>query len=267
MTDTLVKYRSVSQLKQYEQCPFAYKLARIDRKWKRPAAWTAQGSAVHAAIEAWERSGRTMSLEAMQAVFRESYKEHINEACAITPNFEWWFASGPYKGRQDIARRMDIGLEQCARYIEWATDHTEERIWVTPGGKPAIELPFDIELGGVQVRGYIDAVVVVEGRRGPELVVRDHKTGNQPGDDFQLGVYKVALKVQYGVDAPKGDYWMGKSGKATYPYNLDHWTVETVTEKFQELEAKVTAGEFPPRPDSDTCRFCDVSYDCPFAIG
>ncbi|BBC53864.1 putative RecB-like exonuclease [Mycobacterium phage PP] len=260
-------HRSVSQLNQYERCPYAYKLSRIDKVWQRPAAWTAQGSAVHEAIEAWELSGREMSLEGMQAEFLKSYQKHVNAACAETPNFEWWFASGPYRGRQDIARRLEIGLEQCGRYIDWARNHTEEKILVLADGTPAIELPFDIELGGVKVRGYIDAVIWVQ--TGPEqweLRVRDHKTGRQPDDDFQLGVYKVAMKVQYGVDTPSGDYWMGKSGKATYPYKLDRWTVESVTAKFQELDANVNAGKFEARPDSTTCRFCDVAYDCPFVV-
>ncbi|AJD82490.1 Cas4 exonuclease [Mycobacterium phage Sheen] len=265
MTETAEKpkYRSVSQLNQYERCPYAYKLARIDREWKRPAAWTAQGSAVHEAIEAWEKSGREMSLQAVQQVFLTSYIKYINESCETTPNFQWWFASGPYDALKDIPRRQALGMDQCERYINWAQRHTEEKIWVTPDGTPAIELEFDIELDGLPVRGFIDAVIDVDG----ELIVRDHKTGNQPGDDFQLGVYKVALEVLYGVQVVKGDYWMGKTGKATYPYDLSVWTRELVTSKFKELEAKIQAGDFPARPDADKCRFCDVSFACPFREG
>ncbi|AOQ27994.1 exonuclease [Mycobacterium phage Mundrea] len=258
------KHRSVSQLKQYEKCPYAYKLARIDKAWQRPAAWTAQGSAVHEAIEAWERSGRTMSLEAAQAVFRESYQKYINASCSITPNFDYWFASGRYGGRLDIARRFEIGLEQVGKYIDWATSHTEEVIWIAPDGTPGIELGFDIDLDGVLVRGYIDAVVETD----DGLLVRDHKTGKQPGDDFQLAVYAVALAEQFGIEPPRlGDYWMGQSGKATYPYVLTDWTKEAITEKFKELDENVKAGKFDPNPSEDNCRFCDVSFACEFSAG
>src|SRR6516164_8393805 len=87
-------------------------------------------------------------------------------------------------------------------------------------GTPGIELGFDIDLDGVLIRGFIDAIVVrylEDGTR--ELVVRDHKTGNNPGDDFQLGVYSVALAEQFGSMATGGDYWMGRSGKPTYPFD------------------------------------------------
>ncbi|AIK69104.1 Cas4 exonuclease [Mycobacterium phage Trike] len=263
------KHRSVSQLKQYERCPYSYYLARIKRAWQRPAAWTAQGSAVHEAIEAWERSGRTMSLEEMSAVFRKSYDKYINESCADTPNFDWWFASGPYRGKRDISRREDIGQDQCEKYINWAESHPDEVIWIAPDGTPGIELAFDIDLDGVPVRGYIDAIVEVEVAPGVwELRVRDHKTGNQPGDDFQLAVYAIALSLMYGIEPPKtGDYWMGRAGKPTYPFDLSDWPYERVAEKFRELEENLAAERFDPDPDPDKCKFCDVAHACDFAVG
>ena len=68
-------HRSVSQLQQYTKCPMAYKLSRIDKVWQRPAAWLIQGSAVHEAIEAWEKSGRTMTLEEATEDDLESYNQ------------------------------------------------------------------------------------------------------------------------------------------------------------------------------------------------
>ncbi|QHB41249.1 Cas4 exonuclease [Mycobacterium phage Chupacabra] len=258
------KHRSVSQLKQYERCPYSYYLARVLKVWQRPAAWTAQGSAVHEAIEAWERSGRTMSLEEMTAVFRKSYDRYINESCADTPNFKAWFASGPYDGKRDITRREDIGQDQCEKYITWAESHPEEVIWIAPDGTPGIELAFDIDLDGVLIRGYIDAVLEVE----DVLRVRDHKTGNQPGDDFQLGVYAVALAETYGIEAPTiGDYWMGRAGKPTYPFDLTDWPRDRVAEAFGELEDNIKAERFDPLPEPDKCKFCDVAHACSFAVG
>jgi len=254
---------SVSQLKLYERCPRAYKLTKIDKVWQKPAAWLAQGSAVHEACEAWERSGRTMTVEDALEVFRESYAKHIGEACEATPNFDYWFASGPYEGQLDIERRYGIGLEQVERYIRWYQAHPDEVIWVTPEGEPAVELGFDVDLDGVHVRGFIDAIVVVDG----ELVVRDTKTGNQPGDDFQLAVYGVGVSEDLGVDRPlKGDYFMNKSGKPTPAFDLSGWTREVVSEKFRKLEADIKAGKFDPDPEPSKCRFCDVSWACDAAV-
>ncbi|GAB4584438.1 RecB family exonuclease [Nocardia sp. IFM 10818] len=257
-------HRSVSQLQQYEKCPYAYKLARIDRVWSRPAAWLAQGSAVHTVAEMYERSERTMTLQAAQDLFREEYSTEIAKYTERTPNFEFWFWSGPYNGERDIERRYGIGLEQVAKYLDWYERHPEEVIWIAPDGTPGIELGFNIDLDGVRVRGYIDAVI----QNGDEVRVRDNKTGNQPGGDFQLGVYSVALADEYGIDPPQvGDYWMGRSGKPTKDYRIGEWTRERVTEAFHELEGNIRAERFEPKPDPDKCRFCDVKASCAFAMG
>ncbi|AEL17794.1 exonuclease [Mycobacterium phage Turbido] len=296
MTDTMKKLplRSVSQINQYTRCPMSYKLARVDKVWARPAAWLPQGTAFHTVAEVYEKAlaeGREMSLERAQEIFKEEYAKDIGELCAETPNFDWWFHSGPYHGERDIERRFHIGLEQVEKFINWRRDKGQT-IWVAPAivdprcgadeaqvsslttthvedcgckpSRPAIELSFNIELDGIKVRGYIDAVVVVNG----ELRVRDYKTGNKPGDDFQLGVYALAISILFGVEPPRtGDYYMaGKKGKKaviTEPYDLTEWTRERITERFHEVEAHIQAGEFPALPEPDKCNFCDVSYSCP----
>lgn len=253
---------SVSQYKLYERCAYAWKLTKIDKVWEKPAAWLAQGSAVHEAAEAYERANRTMSLEDMQEVFKESYAKHINEACEVTPNLDYWFRSGPYGGEADIERRYHIGLDQCGKYIRWYEAHPDEVIWIADDGTPGIELGFDMDLDGVLVRGFIDAVI----RHGDEIVVRDNKTGNQPGDDFQLGVYAVALADQYGIPQPsRGDYWMGRSGKPTVPYRLEAWPRERVAEAFAALADNINAGRFEPSPEPSKCRFCSVAVFCDYA--
>lgn len=263
MVQTAVEHRSVSQLKSYERCPYAYYLARIEKVWQRPAAWLAQGSAVHEAAEAYERSGRALTVEQTQNVFSESYQHHIDAACAITPNFEYWFKSGPYGGMVDVERRYLIGAEQVSKYISWYTTHPEEVIWIAPDGTPGIEIGFDIDLDGVLVRGFIDAVI----HDGENLIVRDNKTGNSPGDDFQLGVYGVALSEQFGIDPPTfGDYWMGKSGKPTVPYRISDWTLDRVSEAFHALEDNIQAGRFEAKPDKKVCNFCDVALSCEYRI-
>ena len=269
MTDTqsnTLPLRSVSQANQYTRCPQAYKLARIDKVWARPAAWLPQGSAVHTVlehVELAEAAGTPMSLEEAQEMFKEEYQKEIARYTEDTPNFDWWFWSGPYNGERDIARRWEIGLEQVEKFFSFKADKGQT-IWTTPDGRPAIELDFKVELDGILVRGFIDAVVVVDG----ELRVRDYKTGNSPGDDFQLGMYALAISMIYDIEAPKtGDYYMagkkGKPGKVTDPYCLTEWTRDAITERFHEVEAGIAAGKFDPLPEADKCTFCDVNRSCP----
>lgn len=258
--------RSVSQINQFTRCPMAYKLSRIDKVWARPAAWLPQGTAFHAVAEEFERrfdGSLPLDLAEAQEMFKHEYAKEIGRYTADTPNFEWWFWSGPYCGERDVERRYEIGLEQVEKFVTWRTTVGQE-IWVTPDGKPAIELAFKIELDGILVRGFIDAVIVLP---GGSLRVRDYKTGSSPGDDFQLGVYALAVELMYGVRPLTGDYFMaGKKGqpaKPTAPYDLSHWTREAVTARFHEVEAEIQAGEFEARPEPSKCGFCDVNYHCP----
>ena len=254
------EHRSVSQYNTYQKCPYAYKLSRVEKVWSRPAAWLAQGSAVHEACEAWERSNREMSLEDTQNVFKESYERHTNEMCEITPDFSRWFASGPYKGEQDIERRYSIGLQHVETYITYYENHPDEVIWVDPvTGVPGIELAFDIVLDGVLVRGFIDAVI----QKGEDLIVRDTKTGNKPGDEFQLATYSVGLNEVYKLDKLQLEYFMTKTG-TTISYPIDDWNKERVTTMFKELEDNIKEERFDAKPSKTNCLFCDVSESCEF---
>ncbi|AEK07346.1 Cas4 exonuclease [Mycobacterium phage Myxus] len=270
-----IPLRSVSQLNQYTRCPMAYKLARIDKVWARPAAWLPQGTAFHTVAEIVEKAraeGREVPLEKAQEIFKEEYAKDIGELSAITPNFDWWFGSGPYNAWRDIERRFHVGLEQVEKFYAWRSMQGQE-IWWTPAkddepSKPAIELQFNIVIdtpaGPIRLRGFIDAVVVLP---DGSIRVRDYKTGNKPGDDFQLGVYALVIKLLYGVEVTTGDYFMaGKKGKKptlTHPFDLSEWTLEAVAEKFAEVEEGIRAEKFEALPEPDKCNFCDVSYSCP----
>jgi putative RecB family exonuclease len=255
--------RSVSQLQQYRKCPYSYYLQRVARAWQRPAAWLPQGLAVHEAAEAYERSGRSLSLEQAQDVFRESYTAHTDRLCEETPRFDYWYASGPYAGETDVERRYGLGLEQTAKYLAYYEGKgKDDVIWITPDGTPAIELEFDVEIGTTRVRGYIDAVV--ETPRG--VIVRDNKTGKNPGNELQLAVYAQAIWLAYGQAINHGDYWMGRSGKPTVLYDMFEWGPAEVAAEFEEMDAAVKAEKFEPKPDPDTCRFCSVSSACSFSM-
>lgn len=258
----MADYRSVSQYKSWKDCGYRYRLERIDKVWQRPAAWLGQGTAEHEAWEMYERSGRTMSLEAVKDVYRAAYEREINEACETTPNFAYWFASGPYKGEADIERRYKIGLDQNDGYLDWYAQHPNEVIWVAPDGTPGIEMKFDVVFGEVPVRGFIDAVIQI----GDNVRVRDNKTGNMPGDDFQLAVYARSLEKLYDVEINTGDYWMGRKGGPTPIYDLSYWTAERLTEAFAEMDAGVRAGSFEPNPEPKKCMFCSVSSSCAFSM-
>lgn len=252
-------YRSVSQHNLFKRCAYAYYLSYILKVWKRPAAWLVQGIAVHEAMEHYQTEDITR--EQAHSVYEAAYGREAGRLAETTPDFNSWFASGPYRGGKDLERRFHIGHEQLDRLIDFV-DSIPEKVWVTPDGTPAVELEFNVELGGVPVKGFID--MVVETPEG-DLIVRDIKTGNQPGDHFQLSAYAAALRKQYGVTARRGDYLMGKTGKVAGGYDITVEDMNLVEDSFAEVNAAVLAGEFSADPTVDKCRFCDVAAGCEFA--
>jgi len=263
----MVDYRSWSQLEQYTACPYRYYLARIERVWKRPAAWLPMGTAVHYAAEMWEKSGRKAQPVVVRAWFKEKYREAVNEYLEETPNARFWQASGRYTGDLDIPRRYEVGLAHVDRYLDWYQKHPEEVIWITPDGTPAIELEFNLDLGGVEVRGMLDQAVVVQTDRfasqSRNVIARDIKTGNSPGKVEQLSLAGMAVTTaDKNAQATHGDFFMTKTGYPTYPYDLIN--VDVLTEQFLTLDENIRAGDFPATPDDAKCARCDVADSCKF---
>jgi putative RecB family exonuclease len=204
-----------------------------------------------------------MTLEQAQEVFRLSYAEEVNKYSEDTPNFRYWFRSGPHDGEADIERRYNLGLAQVRRFVEYYTEIApDEETWVTHNGDLAVEFPFEIELGTVPVRGYIDDVIDLP----KSLRVRDNKTGKDPGDVMQLKLYGIAIEHEFDVKVTSGDYWMGRTGTPTVPYNLTQWSEEWVTDEFGKLDTAIRNGEFDPDPEPNKCTMCSVSVHCDAAI-
>jgi putative RecB family exonuclease len=261
--------RSVSQVAVYLEslggCNYRYFLARVVQAWDRPAAWLPMGLAVHEAAEAWEKSGRTMPEHEVMAKYHLSYRMHTERLLKLTPNAKVWFASGRYEGPEDITRREDIGAQQVGRYLDYYRNQRPGQvIWMTPSGEPAIELGFSVMFGSVHVRGFIDQII--QEFEHDNLTLRDIKTGQSPGNSFQLGTYRYAVLQKYDVDILSGDYWMGVKGKPTKPYSLDAMSLDQVTDLYETMDAGVKAESFDPSPSPEKCRRCGVATACQYAM-
>lgn len=256
----MVEYRSASQLKQGQDCLYAYYLARIKKVWQRPAAWSAQGTAVHLAIEMYHR--HFLSLDEMKEVFSDAYDKAISfELEQVTAKH--WFKSGPYNAYEDIPRRYEIGLEQVERYYLWHEANPDET-WVTPDGKLALELEFSIHIGETEIKGVIDRVI----ETNDGLVAVDFKTGNPPKDSLQLMIYAEALcQMQDSREVIGGEYVIvGKKNQKlkTQGFFLDDQKENRryLDMQFSQLEEDITEGLFPASPEKSKCMFCSVRTSC-----
>jgi putative RecB family exonuclease len=253
----MVDYRSHSQVNQYRKCPRAYELQRIDKVWQIPAAWLPMGTAVHAAAEAWEKSNRTQPREETIQVFKDSYDAETNLLMDITPNLNYWFASGPYEAEEDIARRFDIGMEHVDTYVSYYQARPEEKM-LRIEDEPLIELSFEFDLDGIPVRGFIDGVI-----DHPTLGAfpRDIKTGRMPGDPMQLALYGISLDT-LGYPSSGGDFFMTRTGKATPPVLFTNESRQVLTAEYHSVDESIKAGDFPAKPSRSNCRVCPVQHSC-----
>lgn len=264
MQQTPVTHRSVSQLNTYS-CGLRYYLGRIRKVPRTPAAWTIQGSAVHSAVEMYEKSLRTAPEWALVDRYRETWQRLKRNALLEEPNLDAWMTGGRKKARKDIEDRFALGQEQITKYLEYAK-HDPLRVWTLPdSGLPASEVKFLEDFGGVQVLGYVD--LIMEDPVTGELQVRDIKTGTQkPIGLIQLAVYRWAIKKKYGRDLQWGDYWMAKYGAPSEPIYLGNTSLKQVESRFQMMDFAESNGIYLPNEGAH-CRICDVSRYCPYMGG
>lgn len=247
---------SVSQHTQLIQCSEAHRLKRVERVSQRQAAWFHHGTAFHAAVEEYERSERKMSEDEAVKVFEDAYDALITEAQAQQPDYGMWMAGGRTRPETDIRNRRLRGADMVRAYVAW-TEEDESYIWTTPDGEKAIELAFDVCLDGVQVRGYIDQVVV-DPYLG--LIVRDLKTGTTK-TVLQLATYKVAMEAIYGVTVNWGDWWQGKTGGTTKPVDLRSFTGDWLSMQYRASTAIRDQGLWFANV-GDHCFTCTVRHEC-----
>lgn len=257
--------RSLSQLHTYSRCPEQFRLERLAKGPRQPAAWLPQGVALHAAIEAWERSDRQMDVEDAISIFTTEYDHGVQEMLD-----DWaygdWLPDGVKKTVTSIEDRRETGQMHVRYFIADALAATW-RPWRLPDGSPGVEIGFRLEFGTVPVVGYIDSVMEwPDGSLSP----LDYKSKDSDQPD-QLGLYALVLREVFEEDATTGYFWRGQltSPKQenrrpkglTDPIDLSRYTREYFTELFAEMDAGVRAGCFVPN-SGQHCRVCPVQSAC-----
>lgn len=241
-------------------CPYMYYLKRIEKKWRRPAAWLPQGTAFHEVAEKIEKNIISVGdITEIDAAFTEAYDREVTKYAEETPNFDFWFKSGPYGAVEDIPRRHGIGLEQCERYAYWDGRYDpSEALSLDETGQPMVEYPFEVKFGDVTVKGVIDQV-----RRERPV---DLKSGNKPGTKPQLATYAGALHILHGMPFTNGYFWMAKLKREPRVFeDLTDWSVQRLADVYGHAQQMVVSGHFPPDPSPEKCMFCSVESSCKYS--
>lgn len=275
-----------------EYCGAAYWYERVLGKPSRPGWAMMGGSALHEASEAWDYGVIDDGLvddspEYLQTLFDAAFDKQIADTLEKSPfpreewnvsgreiktkvtmdggpnrkDEAWWRAMGPEMLRLWVAWRLTSGWEIAV----WNFDEDGHDRGILHG----IEVPFEVDVAGETVRGYVDRVL---SRYNPttqatDYLVVDLKSGREPDDTSQLGIYRYGLAKQYGIDPEWGSFWLGGSGAATALTNLRAlWPDARVEQRYRKARLIQLAGAFTHKP-SNLCGSCGVREYCPIVSG
>src|SRR5690606_27821693 len=107
---------SWSQLSTHADCEMAWWLEKVVRAPGRTAAWFHHGTAVHSAIEEWERAGRISDDGAVE-IFVNEYDQLISQHKQSHPDLSLWLR-GRGSTEKDIETRRTKGVDQ----VEWRSE-------------------------------------------------------------------------------------------------------------------------------------------------
>lgn len=258
----LPEHTSFSARETLERCARSYFLGRVAGAPKRPALWSAGGSAVHETTEDYDLLSLTGGLEDFDVteVWNFHFNGHLFEAREAEPNESKWGSSKT----EPIEVWRKQGLAFVESYINWR-DRSPWEIWTTPEGEPAIELDVSGRLPGcpVEIKGFIDRVFWDPVLK--RLVVLDLKTSKKPPKSpAQFETYAALLKAKYDVQVHLGVPFMNRRGTLGAPYDLSKVTPEAVGEVFgkawAEVQGYAQTGVWPA--NTKDCFICDVQASC-----
>jgi CRISPR/Cas system-associated exonuclease Cas4 (RecB family) len=206
----------------------------------------------------WEQSDRT---EDVFTAFETAYDFYITEARTRQPDLDQWIIPPIAKDvEKSIASYRKRGLEKDVVNYKTFCEEAEWEVYRFPDGEKALELSLEFEVGGILVKGAIDALHYWPDR--DVITLTDIKSGNlEEWDARQLGVYAYAVGVQYGLEIKHGRYFFTKSNKIGGWHDLSRYDEPYLSDLFQSLDRVVGEGLFLPSP-GDHCKLCGVRPQC-----
>lgn len=198
-------------------------------------------------------------------LFSDAFDAEVDSERETHPDSSAWSVAGKGKvksrpnGEDEVWWRVN-GPKMVQRWMDWRKQ-SGWKIWTTPDGTPAIELPIETSIPGHDNELWMVIDRVFQHPSGA-LIIIDLKTGaRSPESDLQLGVYRYGLQHEYGVDADLGAYWMAREGQLTDLFGLQRYQPHLLEAWFQTLITAKASNIFLPHV-TFRCRACPVRDYC-----
>ena len=246
-------YLSFSSLSSYADCGERFYWERVKSVHTEKGWWLVAGTAFHLATE-WLDEGRALT---PNKAWHEAWTQTLAKE-EETPTKTGGRATKqwPNKETPDYYHfHAPVWLEN---YCKWRDDRLFAGWnWVSINDKPAIEVPVSGELGGVNVKGYIDRIMASP---DGEAHVIDIKTSSRTPTSVQLDVYAQLIGDNYGIPVTYGSYYMARKGEASEPKAMDMSTA-ALSNQFTMAKRGIEAEVFLPNVGM-LCGTCGVRSHC-----
>lgn len=237
---------NAARLKSLLLCPRQFSYAFVDGIPSVPTAPRAFGGAMHEtlrlACEHQMATGVLPSVQEMEAILNGLWSAALE-------------TESPYFGPRHptLEGYEALGFQMLSAF------HRDYAMKPPP---LAVELAFDISIGGQNLVGFVDRVD--EGEQG--VVVVDYKSGqkkpspNEAANDVQLTISALAVRQTLGLAVESVEYRFLRDGRHIQT-NREESAFDWLGEALIFAEDMRERGKFLPRPGF-WCRFCDYRELC-----
>jgi len=232
---------SKSKIDTYETCPLQFKFQHVLRVPTPPSSAADTGSAVHAVIE---------NITKYQIEGKTTTEEEIFDM--LDKNWD----SKAFENETASNQKKDEAKTLLKTFLAWNE--------ANPNTPIEVEKEFNLELGGVKFRGFIDRV---EQTPSGKYVVIDYKTGsdritkNTIKDDIQMNLYAMATEKLYGELPEKTILYYLAKDKLVENEILSS-KVNEVKESIENTVGLILDEQFTAKPEYKSCRYCSFWDIC-----
>lgn len=237
---------SASDIDLYRTCPLKYKFARVFSIPQEPTINQRFGILFHNVLERYHS-------EEMRGFADEEGGGGVERLLSL---FEAGWRRGGFGVSDDELQYRDRAVAALGRYYERHTNGASRPVW--------LERQFQFKIGDHSVRGRIDRV-----DRHPDgsLELIDYKTGaprtqDELVDDIQIALYRIGVKEDWEVEAADGAYWYVLDDEKVVVAG-ENDDLERVERTVIDVAGGINEQDFEPRPDFESCSWCDFRLICP----
>lgn len=250
-------YISHSAMSTWLNCGWSFYLTRVQKIQENPSYWLVGGKSLHEGTEIYDALEPGAAFDS-RAVFSQRWAENYNLADNGMPFRAGGKKTTAYPNKEDARWWLDNGPKMLDFWVQFR-ETSGYTIYELPDGAKAVETELNTEVGGVNMKGFLDRLMVSpEG----ELIVVDIKTSSKaPVTYTQLGTYAILTEKTMGIRPVKGAYWMARTGELTEPVELDHYTEGRLATHVKGFKIAVDNNIFIPQPGF-MCGTCSVNHAC-----